>query len=231
MASRRNGSLVLIVDPDEADRELAVRALRRVGFTILTAASGEEALELAQRRHPRVVLLEVCLPGICGYEVCRELRDEYGESLSIMFVSGARTEPFDRIGGLLLGANDYLVKPFVGDELLARVRALLRRETEPTAGVASTLTQREQEVLGLLVQGLAQKEIASRLAISQRTVSTHVEHIFAKLGVRNRAQAVALAYQEDLLVKYDSIPLIPLSLPSVDFWSDWLSALGSLLPG
>jgi DNA-binding response OmpR family regulator len=68
----------------------------------------EQAIEMAQRERPRVVVLEVCLPGICGYEVCRELREVFGEGLSIVFVSGTRREPHDRVAGLLLGADDYL---------------------------------------------------------------------------------------------------------------------------
>jgi DNA-binding NarL/FixJ family response regulator len=195
----QNGPLILVADPDEHARNLAANVLCKAGYSTLQAETGEEALEIAQHERPAVVLLEVCLPGICGYEVCRELRATLGQSLSIVFVSEIRNESFDRVAGLLLGADECLAKPLVVDEFLARVRALLRRDPRSSAGVASTITPREQEVLELLALGLGKKEIGSRLFISPRTVSTHVEHIFAKLGVQNRAQAVALFYRDGLV--------------------------------
>jgi DNA-binding NarL/FixJ family response regulator len=100
---------------------------------------------------------------------------------------------------LLLGADDYLAKPFAPDELLARVRRLVQRALPPSLTIPSVLTKRELEVLGLLAEGLAQREIATRLTISEKTVGSHIERILSKLGVRSRAQAVALAFREDLV--------------------------------
>jgi DNA-binding NarL/FixJ family response regulator len=133
-----------------------------------------------------------------GYEVCRALRRSFGPELPIVFLSGVRTESYDRVAGLLVGADDYLVKPYAGDELLVRVRRLLPRSSGPTNG-GKTLTKREEEVLGLLAEGLAQDAIANRLSISTKTVGTHIEHILSKLGVHSRAQAVALAYRDELV--------------------------------
>jgi DNA-binding NarL/FixJ family response regulator len=224
------GSAILIVDPEAHVRKFVSEALGREGYPTLQAASGEEALELAQSERPRLVVLEVCLPGICGYQVCRELREAFGDGLSIIFVSGIRTEPFDRVGGLLLGADDYLVKPFAADELLARVGGLIRRSAPLTSEIASTLTRREQDVLQLLAQGLDQKEIANRLCISPRTVGTHTEHIFVKLGVRNRGQAVALAYQQDFVDRRPprSFAIATLLLSGDESLLDWLSAFGAV---
>jgi DNA-binding NarL/FixJ family response regulator len=138
------------------------------------------------------------MPGLSGYEVCRALREEHAQAFPVMFVSGERTESFDRVAGLTIGADDYLTKPFEADELLARLRGLLRRfdSIEPPVSV---LTKREQQVLGLLADGLDQAEIARRLVISPRTVGTHIEHILAKLGVHSRAEAVAVAYRLQLV--------------------------------
>jgi DNA-binding NarL/FixJ family response regulator len=100
---------------------------------------------------------------------------------------------------LLIGGDDYLVKPFAPDELLARVGALLRRSGTRVAAERAQLTAREHEVLGLLAEGLEHQEIADRLIISPKTVGTHIEHVLGKLGVHSRAQAVAAAYREGLI--------------------------------
>jgi DNA-binding NarL/FixJ family response regulator len=142
-------------------------------------------------------VLDVNLVGLSGYEVCHELRRRHGAGLPIIFISGDRTESFDRVAGMLLGADDYLAKPFAPAELVDCVNgAIERAKPESRRGV---LTAREQEILELLASGLAQGAIALQLEISPRTVATHIERILAKLGVRSRAQAVALAYRDALV--------------------------------
>jgi DNA-binding NarL/FixJ family response regulator len=192
-------SPILVVDDDPAMRKLLSSLLDQAGFPTRTAATGEEALAAARREQPRLVLLDVCLPGVCGYEVQRELRDQFGEELPIVFISGERIESFDRAAGLLLGADDYVVKPFAPDELIARVRRLVARSTRPEAGTdRPKLTGREGEVMRLLANGLRQHEIAKELVISPKTVASHIEHILAKLGVHSRAEAVAVAHRSGL---------------------------------
>ena len=192
------GATVLVVDDDDTHRELISTVLGRAGFSTVDAANGEEAMAAARQHLPRLVVLDVRLPDVSGYEICRELRDEFGNTLSIVFLSGERTEGFDRAAGLLVGADDYLVKPFSPDELLARVRLRLPRAVEEPP-LASDLTKRELEVLRLLSDGLSQKEIARGLVISSKTVAAHIQHILGKLGVHSRAQAVAHAYRRGLL--------------------------------
>ena len=187
---------ILIVDDDPTMRELLSGLLDQAGLPTRQVASGEEALADARRQRPRLVLLDVRLPGVSGYEVCRELRQRFGEQLPIVFVSGERVEPFDRTAGLLLGADDYVVKPFAPDELIARVRRLVARVSPPAEETdRPKLTRREGEVLHLLADGLAQPEIAQELVISSKTVSSHIQHILAKLGVHSRAQAVAAVHR------------------------------------
>jgi DNA-binding NarL/FixJ family response regulator len=192
------GATVLVVDDDDTHRELISTVLGRAGFSTVDAANGEEAMAAARRHLPQLVVLDVRLPDVSGYEICRELRDEFGDRVSIVFLSGARTEGFDQAAGLLVGADDYLVKPFSPDELLARVRVRLPvAPAEPP--LLSDLTKRELEVLHLLSDGLSQKEIAASLVISSKTVAAHIQHILGKLGVHSRAQAVAHAYRRGLL--------------------------------
>jgi DNA-binding NarL/FixJ family response regulator len=143
------------------------------------------------------VLLEIPLGGLSGYEVCRALREEARET-PIVFVSGTRTESYDRVAGLLVGADDYIVKPYAPDELLTRVRHLVRRSQTSTSSVTAKLTKREREVLQLLADGLRQDDIAKQLFISRKTVGTHVANILRKLGVRSQTQAVAMAFRDEL---------------------------------
>lgn len=206
---------IVVADPDDGQRELIGAALVRGGFRVSCVASGEAALEAMRAEPPQLAVLEVRLGDISGYEVCRELRERLGAGVGIVFVSGDRTEPSDRVAGLLLGADDYLAKPLDGDELLARVRAVVRRigvGAPPPVGLAPTplvqrrsdglqadaLTPREREVLGLLADGLEQRDIAKRLYIAHKTVGKHIEHILRKLPAPNRAAAVAIAYQRGL---------------------------------
>jgi DNA-binding response OmpR family regulator len=173
---------VLVVDDDEAFREIATRILRDAGYTAVEASSGEEAVEVARRQQPDVVVLDVRLRGtLSGHEVCRIIKREIQPEPAVLFVSGARTESFDRVGGLLVGADDYVVKPFAADELLARVGALLRRSIPGTP--ASQLTAQELDVLRLVKEGLSQSEIAQKLEVSPTTARRQIEDVFTKLGV------------------------------------------------
>jgi DNA-binding NarL/FixJ family response regulator len=186
---------ILVVDGDPDFRREASRALAATGFRILEAETGEEALRaIAVEAGIVLVVLEVRLEDVSGYEVCRQLRQDRGDALPIIFVSGDRTESFDRVAGLMLGADDYLAKPLDPDELVARVRRPLRR-LAAWNGAGIRLTTREREVLTHLAAGLGPVEIATVLSISPKTVATHVEHIYAKLGVHTRAQAVASAFR------------------------------------
>ena len=198
---------MLVVDDDESVRALIATHLERIGCVVYEASAGDEALELAELVRPALAVLDVDLPRVTGYEVCRGLRESMGASIAIMFVSGYRTESLDRIAGLLIGADDYIVKPFDPGELVARARALLVRRSawNGHGGAGETkltdaLTAREREVLVLLANGATQDGIASTLVVSPKTVATHIQRTLAKLGVHSRAQAVAVAYRAGLLM-------------------------------
>jgi DNA-binding NarL/FixJ family response regulator len=187
---------VLIADADHACVGTVAGLLENVGYRPLIATHGEAALRVAREKRPEVALLEVELPDMNGFELCRALRDELGGSTAIALVSGTRTSPIDVSSGLLIGADDYLVKPFDPNVLLARVHALARRVAPNGAGPpAAGLTRRELEILRMLADGRDQAEIARALSVSPRTVGGHIEHILGKLGVHSRAQAVAAAYR------------------------------------
>jgi len=115
---------VLVVDDEQHLRDLVSSYLEHEGFTVLRAADGPTALQLAREHAPDLVVLDLLLPGLDGLEVCRRLRT-FSDAYVIMLT--AKTEAVDRIVGLEVGADDYLTKPFSPRELVARVRAMLRR--------------------------------------------------------------------------------------------------------
>jgi DNA-binding NarL/FixJ family response regulator len=190
---------VFIVTPDDDARESLARLFTRAGHATTYVASGEEALAGAFRTRPSLVVLDLELRDMTGYEVCYELRERVGQDLPIILLSAERTEPSDRVAGLLIGADDYLAKPFDPDELLARARRLLARSSPPSDAEDAPLTGREVQVLQLLADGLPQDAIAKELFISSKTVSTHIQRILTKLDVHSRTEAVALAFRQGLV--------------------------------
>ena len=190
---------MLVVDDEKDLRTLVRRLLEPLGYAVFEASSADQALSLASAEHPDLILLDVRLPDISGYEVCRRLREEFGEEIAIVFLSGERTDELDRTAGLLLGADDYVVKPFASGEFIARVRRATERTVPSREGAAgSALTPRELEVLKLLASGLGQKKIAQTLFITPKTVATHIQRILIKLEVHSRAEAVAYAHTNHL---------------------------------
>jgi DNA-binding NarL/FixJ family response regulator len=165
----------------------------------IEAGDANEAIIAARSHRPDAAILDVALPGVSGYGLCRELRDIYGPDLPVLFVSGSRTDPIDRAAGMLVGGDDYLVKPVDPDELLARLRRLLERARAWSKPSTSHLSDREIQVLQLIAEGLPPAEVARRLVISPKTVSSHVQRILTKLDVHTRAQAVAVAYEAGLI--------------------------------
>ncbi len=124
---------ILVVDDDPKIRTVVRRGLAYEGYRVVEASSGEEGLEKAREHLPDLVVLDVMMPGIDGLEVTRRLRAA-GDDVAILMLT-ARDEIKDRVEGLEIGADDYLVKPFSFEELLARVHALLRRHTAPAGEV------------------------------------------------------------------------------------------------
>jgi len=119
-------SRILLVEDDVTLRETIAYNLRNQGYDVLPAADGPAALEIARREGPDLMLLDVMLPGLDGFEVCRRLRAQAYSKIIILLT--ARGEEIDQVVGLELGADDYIVKPFRPRELLARVKAHLRRD-------------------------------------------------------------------------------------------------------
>jgi len=175
------------------------------------ARDGQEALMVCQRTQPDVVLMDLVMPRMTGVEATRNIRERWP---AVQVIALTSFEEKDLVREVLrAGAISYLLKNVSVDELAAAIRAayagrstlapeavqaLVRPESgEPAIG--SDLTERELEVLALLVEGLSNPEIAERLYVSRATAKAHVSHILAKLEVSNRAEAVAVALQHGLV--------------------------------
>jgi len=188
----------VVADAHEGSRRELAQLLCSLGCAVVDVADGHAAIAAVRHAAPALVVLDVGLPGLSAYEICRELRETHGQRLPIAFVSEHRCEPADEVAALLLGADEYFAKPIRTDLFSARARRLLAR-AGPPAVAPSTLTPREREVLSLLVSGVAPSKIAAQLCITEKTTSTHIEHILAKLGAHSRAQAVAFAVRDHLV--------------------------------
>ncbi len=117
---------ILVVEDDPVNRKLVKNALLENGYFVVEAADGEEAKEVFLREHPCMIILDLMLPKLSGEEVCQWVRKQEQNEVSIIMLS-AKSSTEDKINGLKLGADDYLVKPFVPEELMAHVEAVLRR--------------------------------------------------------------------------------------------------------
>jgi DNA-binding response OmpR family regulator len=187
---------VLIADGDARYAAEIAAAMQRTGYSTIEVGTGTEALDVARDRRVDLLVLEVTLTDMAGYEVCRILRAE-GDEVPIFFLSGTHTDSADRVAGLLLGADDYLVKPFDSNELVARAHRHIWRRGRGLRlkdDSAPILTRREGEILALLALGRTQKEIGQELSISPKTAGTHIQSLFGKFDVHSRAVLVARAY-------------------------------------
>ncbi len=144
-APAEGGPLVLLVEDEQSIAEPFIAVLRRAGFRAELAMTGADAISLVGQRRPDVVLLDLGLPDIDGRDVCRQIRSASDVPIIMVTASGAVT---DRVVGLELGADDYVVKPFAAHEVIARIRAVMRRGRRNTADERRRLTVRDLRIDG-----------------------------------------------------------------------------------
>jgi DNA-binding response OmpR family regulator len=147
------GEQILIVEDERAVARGVEYALTREGFNVLWVDTGEKALARVRSQEPHLVLLDIRLPGISGFDVCRQLRAE-GRRMPILMLT-ARDEEVDKVLGLELGADDYVVKPFSLRELISRIRALLRR----AYGDLAVVTDAERLAFGDVIVDLERLQV------------------------------------------------------------------------
>ncbi|NMM65613.1 response regulator transcription factor [Clostridium sp. P21] len=202
---------ILIVDDEEHITELMKFNLDNNGYKTICAGNGLDALRLAKIENPNLILLDIMLPGMDGYDVCKEVRKDNSISSTPIIMITAKGEEFDKVLGLELGADDYITKPFSIRELLARVKAVLRRTNAKSVdkiydfgkisinfekyeilkdGVKLELTLKEFEVLELLIKNkgrvmtrdfLLDKVWGYEYIGETRTVDVHIRHLRQKI--------------------------------------------------
>ena len=207
---------ILVVDDDPGLRSLVGLALERAGFAVVTAADGQAALVQTAREAPDLIILDQGLPELDGLEVCRRIRAR--SEVPIIFLT-ARDEELDRVLGLELGADDYVTKPFSPRELVARVKAILKRgrsagsnalrhgvlsldvgrHTCIVAGAEVPLTATELNVLRVLMQAIGRVTGRAQLVdavwgagspVSDRTLDSHLRNLRAKLAAAGCTDAI-----------------------------------------
>lgn len=194
--------LLVVDDEPNLLRAVAV-TLRAEGYDVTTARSGAEALVRVAESLPDLIVSDVRMPGVDGFQLARQLRaSSRTELIPIVFLT-AKDEVADRVAGFRSGVDAYLTKPFEPDELLAVIAGILSRVERTHAGIArlvgasapepapfqdEALTEAEERVASAVARGLSNKEIAAELEISVRTVENHISHILAKKNFANRVE-------------------------------------------
>lgn len=212
---------LLVVDDDLGTRLSISDYLEMSGYSVLTAADGQEALDMVQTYHPHLMVTDIVMPRMNGYELVRHVRQNPKFRLLPVIFLTARNKTEERIAGYQSGADLYLPKPFELDELGAAIRNLLERSqiiqsaarlsyeeglranshvaNQGDTEVHIKLSQREQQVAVLLTHGLSNAEIGNRLHLSPRTVEKYVSSLFRKTSTSNRAELVGFVMKYRLL--------------------------------
>ncbi|MBF2009503.1 MAG: response regulator transcription factor [Chlorogloeopsis fritschii C42_A2020_084] len=209
---------ILVVDDDLGTRLSISDYLELSGYSVITANDGQEALTKVEEFHPDLIVTDIVMPQMNGYELVRQVRQKPMFRLLPVILLTARTRTQERILGYQSGCDLYLPKPFELEELGAAIRNLLVRSqliqsaynvsypdnasiSTPTTTVEllSELTPREQEVLELLTHGLSNAEMGQKLHLSPRTVEKYVSSLLRKTTTNNRAELVRFAIKHGLV--------------------------------
>jgi DNA-binding NarL/FixJ family response regulator len=210
--SVREHKRLLLIDDDPNLILLVKDYLEFRGYEVITAENGREALEVLEQEIPDMIICDVMMPEMDGYAFVNQVRQEERTSwIPILFLS-AKGQSQDKIKGLNIGADVYMVKPFEPEELVAQVEASLKqafRQRQQTGGGNDSeskiqvpfdvhLTQTELKVVQFVARGLANRDIAEELNVSQRTVESHVSNMLGKTGLHNRTELARWAIENQM---------------------------------
>ena len=212
--SHKDRKQLLLIDDDPNLILLVKDYLEFGGYQVVTAENGREALEFLEQELPDLIICDVMMPEMDGYTFVERLREDARTSwIPVVFLS-AKGQSQDRIRGLNKGADVYIVKPFEPEELVAQVESSLRQANRllkhtSRASLDETtrlkvpqnveLTPTELKVIQLVAQGMANREIAIRLKVSQRTIESHVSNMLNKTNLSNRTELARWAIESNML--------------------------------
>lgn len=203
---------LLLIDDDPNLVLLVKDYLELRGFAVMTAQNGREALRMLEKNIPDLIICDVMMPEMDGYSFVKHVRDNPQTSwIPVLFLS-AKGQSQDRVTGLNTGADVYMVKPFEPDELVAQIEASLKQaarmrhnSVQEVEGELSIqvpfdveLTPTEAKVVQFVARGMANREIAESLNVSQRTVESHVSNMLGKTGLHNRTELARWAIERRL---------------------------------
>ncbi|MEB3279312.1 MAG: response regulator transcription factor [Lyngbya sp.] len=217
---------ILVVDDDFGTRLSISDYLEISGYTVISAENGQEALELVDKHKPHLIVTDIAMPEMDGYDLVKRIRSRPAFRLLPVIFLTAHTAISERIRGYQLGCDNYLPKPFELDELGVVIRALLERsqlieselrsrvsesvmvanvvssnssESKAVSSVQINLTEREQQVLDLLTEGFSNVQIGEYLHLSPRTIEKYVSSLLRKTDSNNRAELVRFAMKNHLI--------------------------------
>ncbi len=209
---QKDNKKLLLID-DDPNLILLVRDyLEFRGYEVITAENGREALDLLDNQVPDMIICDVMMPEMDGYTLVQHVReDDRISSIPVLFLS-AKGQSQDRVKGLNNGADVYMVKPFEPEELVAQVEAALKQyervrsnsgrsnDSAPKFNVSPDveLTPTELKVVNLVAQGMANREIAKQLNVSQRTIESHVSNMLNKTSLHNRTELARWAIESNM---------------------------------
>lgn len=197
---------VLIVEDEEKIRSVVERYLTHNDYDVITAADGETAMYQAKKYIPDLIVLDIMLPDMNGFDILKKMRKiDALKEIPVIFLSGLQ-EAETVIEGLEIGADDYIIKPFDPNILVAKINVLYRRlhpedqsSTENIIEIFEQLTYQERKILQWIEKGYTNKEIADKLKLTEGTIKVYNHNIFQKLQVKNRTQAIVRAKEVDFL--------------------------------
>jgi DNA-binding NarL/FixJ family response regulator len=208
-----NHRRLLLIDDDPNLILLVKDYLEFRGYEVMTAENGREALEVLEKDLPDMIICDVMMPEMDGYSLVKHVREDARTSwIPVLFLS-AKGQSQDRVKGLNIGADVYMVKPFEPEELVAQVESSLKQaariadhrpgkapESGPKIQVPFDveLTPTELRVVQYVARGMANREIAEELNVSQRTIESHVSNMLGKTGLHNRTELARWALENSM---------------------------------
>ncbi len=200
-----NNTLILVIEDEKALRENISEIIAHYGFRVINAATGEEGIKMAAELVPNIIICDIMLPGIDGFEVFTKIKQVPQLSITSFIFLTAKSTRSDMRAGMNMGADDYLTKPFTKEELINTIRARLEKlsfithqlekdeSIETSLDKIANLTKAERKVLNKIAEGFTTPQIAQKLFVSKKTIENHRANISRKLNLSGPNSLISFA--------------------------------------